>query len=54
MTQPDRKYEPTQLYYGIYQSSQQVLFYGNDYNQLDSITISFSYTIDNNWGMVSC
>ncbi|CAG8598736.1 8118_t:CDS:2 [Rhizophagus irregularis] len=54
VTQPDRKYEPTQLYYGIYQSSQQVLFYGNDYNQLDSITISFSYTIDNNWGMVSC
>ncbi|GET61525.1 hypothetical protein GLOIN_2v1474578 [Rhizophagus irregularis DAOM 181602=DAOM 197198] len=27
VTQPDRKYEPTQLYYGIYQSSQQVLFY---------------------------
>ncbi|RGB23703.1 hypothetical protein C1646_774138 [Rhizophagus diaphanus] len=55
VTQPDRKYEPTQLYYGTYQPSQQVLFYGNDYNQLDSITISFvinnsSYTIDNKWG----
>lgn len=55
MTQPDRKYEPTQLYYGTYQPSQQVLFYGNVYNQLDSITISFvinnsSYTNDNKWG----
>ncbi|CAB5093612.1 unnamed protein product [Rhizophagus irregularis] len=31
VTQPDRKYEPTQLYYGTYQPSQQVLFYGNVY-----------------------
>jgi hypothetical protein len=48
-------YEPTQLYYGTYQPSQQVLFYGNVYNQLDSISISFainnsSYTTDNKWG----
>ncbi|CAB4495216.1 hypothetical protein RhiirA5_412878 [Rhizophagus irregularis] len=55
VTQPDRKYEPTQLYYGTYQPSQQVLFYGNVYNQLDSISISFvinnsSYTNDNKWG----
>jgi hypothetical protein len=41
-THSDEKYEPTQLYYGTYQPSQNVLFYNNNSDsELNFVSIGF-------------
>lgn len=50
-TQPNIKYEPTQLYYGTYQPSQDILFYNDNNTTLRDIALGFvindsNYTSD--------
>ncbi|GBC04953.1 hypothetical protein RclHR1_05970010 [Rhizophagus clarus] len=48
VTQPSVKYEPTQLYYGIYEPSQNILFFGDNDNSLSDISLVL-YINDSNY-----